>query len=174
MERKAEGVVEIVSAALIAGAVIYFSSEISALGAYGYAGAFLIAMLSSATIIFPAPGWAAVVALSGTLDPLLLGIVVGIGSAIGELTGYLAGDGVRDIVNSRIKETKRFESLVKKYGAGAIAVLAFIPNPLFDIAGIIAGGLRIPWWKYLVSCAAGRIARYVLLAYIGAFTLGLL
>ncbi|MEW6035419.1 MAG: VTT domain-containing protein [Candidatus Micrarchaeota archaeon] len=174
MEKKAEGIVEIVSAAAIAGAVLYFSSDISALGSYGYAGAFLIAMLSSATIIFPAPGWAAVVALSGTLDPLLLGIVVGAGSAIGEITGYLAGDGVRDIMNSRLKEARKFEDFVKKYGIMAIAVLAFIPNPLFDIAGIIAGGLRIPWWKYLLSCAAGRIIRYVLLAYIGAFTIGLL
>jgi membrane protein YqaA with SNARE-associated domain len=56
----------------------------------------------------------------------------------------------------------------------AIFVLAFIPNPLFDIAGIIAGGLKIPWWRYLTACVTGRILRYVLLAMLGAFTLNLL
>jgi membrane protein YqaA with SNARE-associated domain len=56
----------------------------------------------------------------------------------------------------------------------AIFALAFIPNPLFDIAGVIAGGLKIAWWRFLVSCAAGRILRYVLLAAIGGFTLHLL
>ena len=171
---KMRGILEIAFAILIALAVIFLSDSILALGAYGYAGAFLIALLSSATIIFPAPGWIAVVALSNILDPVWLGIVVGIGSAIGELTGYLAGEGVRDLINNRIKETKKLEELVKRYGTAGIFVFAFIPNPLFDIAGIVAGGLKIPWWQYLIACAAGRVIRYVLLAMLGAFTLSLI
>jgi len=171
MEKRLEGILEIASAILIAAAVIYFSDSILSLGAYGYGGAFLISLLSSATIIFPAPGWAAIVALSRTLDPVYLGIVAGIGSAIGELTGYLAGDGVRDLINNRIKETKSIEDVVRKYGAAGIFVFAFLPNPLFDVAGIVAGGLKLPWWQYLAACAAGRVIRYVLLAMIGAFSL---
>jgi membrane protein YqaA with SNARE-associated domain len=174
MDKKAEGVIQIFAAIAIAAAVFYFSDSIASLGSYGYAGAFLIAALSSATILFPAPGWAIVIAMSATLDPVLLGIAAGTGSAIGELTGFLAGDGVRDLVSSRIKETKRIEELVNRYDVAAIFALAFIPNPLFDIAGVIAGGLKIAWWRFLVSCAAGRILRYVLLAAIGGFTLHLL
>ncbi|MFH0737631.1 MAG: VTT domain-containing protein [Candidatus Micrarchaeota archaeon] len=173
MDKKTEGALQIASATLIGAAVIYFSSDIASLGAYGYAGAFAIALLCNATIIFPAPGWAIVVALSGTLDPVLLGIVAGIGSAIGELTGFLAGDGVRDILGGRIKEMKRIEGLVEKYGDAGVFFLAFIPNPLFDVAGIAAGSLKIPWWRYLIACAGGRVLRYVLLALIGAFTLGM-
>jgi membrane protein YqaA with SNARE-associated domain len=174
MEKKAEGILQIIAAIGIAAAVLYFSGDIAALGSYGYAGAFLIALLSSATILFPAPGWAVVIAMSAALDPVILGIVVGAGSAIGELTGYLAGEGVRDIMSSRIKESKRMEELVRKYDVAAIFALAFLPNPLFDVAGVIAGSLKIAWWRFLASCAAGRILRYILLAMLGAFTLHML
>ncbi|MEW6748211.1 MAG: VTT domain-containing protein [Candidatus Micrarchaeota archaeon] len=174
MDKRTEGVLQIVFAVAIAAAVIYLSDHIAALGTYGYLGAFLISLLSSATIIFPAPGWAAVVALSRTLDPVALGVVAGVGSAIGELTGYLAGDGVRDLLNSRVKETKNIEQFVRKYGMAAIFVFAFLPNPLFDVAGLVAGGLKMRWWRYLLACAAGRVIRYVLLAMLGAFSLSFL
>lgn len=154
--------------------VLYFSKEIASLGSLGYAGAFLIALLSSATIIFPAPGWAVIAAMSASFDPLLLGLAAGLGSAIGELSGYLAGDGMRDLLNSRIKESKQIEEIVRKYGVLAIGFFAFIPNPLFDVAGVIAGGLKMDWWKFLIACAVGRILRYVLLAFAGQFTLGFL
>lgn len=174
MDKKTEGALLIIFAFVIAAAVFYFSRDIAALSAYGYAGAFFVAMLSSATIIFPAPGWAAVIAMSAYLDPVLLGMAAGTGAAIGELTGYVAGEGARDLLNSRVKETKNIEEFVRRYGMLAIFVLAFLPNPIFDIAGVVAGGMRMPWWRFLISCAAGRVLRYVLLAMLGAFTFGLI
>lgn len=174
MEKKYEGAIQIAFAAGIAILVLVFSNEIASLGELGYLGAFLIALLSSATILFPAPGWAVIAAMSAALDPLYLGLAAGIGSAIGELSGYLAGDGVRDILNSRVRESKQIEEIVRKYGVFAVALFAFVPNPLFDIAGVVAGGLRIEWWRFLLACAAGRILRYILLAMAGQFTLGLL
>lgn len=174
MDKKTQGILQILFAAAIVVAVLYFSSQIAALAQYGYIGAFLITLFSSATILFPAPGWAAVVALSTVLNPVLLGIVAGIGSGIGELTGYAVGDGARDMLNSRVKESRQIQEFVKKYDVLAIFVLAFIPNPVFDVAGIAAGGLRMPWWHFLLACMAGRVLRYVLLAFVGKFTLELL
>lgn len=174
MEKKTVGILQIAFAVAIAAAVLYFSADIASLGTYGYIGAFLIALLSSATIFFPAPGWAVVVAMSATLNPIALGVVAGIGSAIGELTGYVAGDGIRGMMNDRIKEMKKIEALVQRYDVLAIFVLAFIPNPLFDVAGLAAGGLKISWWRFVLACAAGRVLRYILLAMIGAFAVSLL
>ena len=174
MEKKLEGILQVVFSIAIAAAVLYFSDDIAGLGAYGYAGAFIISLLSSATIIFPAPGWAVVVAMSATLDPLLLGLTAGVGSAIGELTGYAAGEGVRELMDGRIRESRKIEKLVEEYGMAGIFLLALVPNPLFDIAGITAGGLRIPWWRYLAACAAGRVLRYTILAMLGQWTIGLL
>jgi membrane protein YqaA with SNARE-associated domain len=174
MDKSLEGALQLVFAIAIVVAVHILSSDIAALGDYGYAGVFAISLLASATILFPAPGWAVVVALSTSLDPFLLAIAAGAGSAIGELTGFLAGEGIRDILNSRIKETKDVEAIVRRYGVAAIFFFAFVPNPLFDIAGIVSGGLRIRWWKFLLACAAGRMLRFLLLAMAGALTLGLI
>jgi len=174
MDKKFEGAVQLVFAILIVIVVLYFSNEIESLREYGYFGVFIITTLSSATILFPAPGWATVIAMSAFLDPVIVGIVAGIGSGIGEITGYVAGKGVETMFGNKIKQIEDIKKFVKKYGAPAIFVLSFIPNPLFDIAGIVAGGLRIPWWQFLIACILGRITRYVLLALIGAFTIQLL
>jgi len=173
MDKKAEGLAQIAIALLIGIAVLLLSDQLKALESYGYAGAFVISLLSSATLFFPAPGWALVIAMGRYLDPFALGIAAGVGSAIGELTGYVAGDGARDILDRRFKEGKAFHDLVARYGAWGIFALALIPNPLFDIAGIAAGALKIKWWKYLIACAAGRIMRYFMLALLGQWSLGL-
>ena len=60
------------------------------LAAFGYPGIFIISILANATVLLPAPGVAVVFTMGGMLNPFFLGIVAGIGSAIGELSGYMA------------------------------------------------------------------------------------
>lgn len=170
MDKRLEGAFNILLVIVIVLAVLYISNDIEEFSSYGYAGVFLIAMLSTATIIFPSPAWAAVIAMSIHLNPVLVGIVAGTGAAIGELTGYIAGKGTRTMLNNHVKESRKIEDFVKKYGMWGIFGLSFIPNPLFDIAGLVAGGLKMKWWEFLLPCAAGRILRYALLAMVGAFT----
>jgi len=174
MDKRTEGILHILFAIVIVALVLYFSSNIEKFKEFGYLGAFVISMLSSATIFIPAPGWMAIIAMGRYLDPMTLGIVAGVGSAIGELTGYVAGDGARDIINDKIKENKNTHKLITNYGPLAIFVLAFIPNPLFDAAGLVAGALKLPWWQFLIATGAGRVLRYILLAMLGAWTLGLI
>jgi len=173
MDKKLEGACNILLVIVIILAVLYVSDDIERFASYGYAGVFIIAMLSTATVIFPSPAWGAVIIVSIYLDPVLVGIVAGIGAAIGELTGYIAGKGARKMLKNHIKESRKIEEFVKKYGMWGIFGLSFIPNPLFDIAGLVAGGLKMKWWRFLISCAAGRILRYVFLAMVGALTLEL-
>ena len=174
MQKKLAGAIEIATVIIIILITIQISSDIGRFSSYGYLGVFLIALVSTATIIFPSPGWAAVIAMSAYLDPLLIGIAAGTGAAIGELTGYFAGKGARDMLNNHVKQSKKIHELVKKYGAPGIFILSFIPNPLFDIAGIAAGSVKMHWLKFLMACALGRVLRYTLLAIAGAFTLGLI
>ena len=65
--------------------------QASELAAFGYPGIFIISILANATVLLPAPGVAVVFTMGGILNPFFLGIVAGIGSAIGELSGYMAG-----------------------------------------------------------------------------------
>jgi len=170
MNEKLKGALEIALAVIIAVVVLAFSKEIIALSEYGYIGVFVISLLSAATIFIPAPGWVAVIALGGVLNPYILGIVAGIGSGIGELTGYMIGNGARTLSHREIDAQKK---LIKKYGMWVILALAFIPNPFFDVAGLVAGALKIPVWKFLLATIIGRILRFILLAYFGAWTLAI-
>ena len=49
-----------------------------------------------------------------------------------------------------------------------ILVLAIIPNPFFDLAGIAAGTLKMPVWQFLLACLVGKTIKMVAFAYAGA------
>ncbi len=170
MNEKLKGALEIILAVIIGVIVLVFSANIAELSEYGYAGVFIISLLSAATIFIPAPGWAAVIALGGILNPYVVGIVAGVGSGIGELTGYMIGNGARYVTRKEIANHKK---LIKRYGIWLIFVLAFVPNPLFDVAGLVAGASKIDIWRFLAATIAGRIIRFILLAYFGAWTLAM-
>ena len=127
MNEKFKGILEITFAVVIVLLTFFFKDQIIQLGDYGYLGVFLISLLSSATILLPAPGWAVVFALGRSLDPFYLALFAGLGSGIGELTAYFAGNGIQSIIkNKHLEQIKQF---IKNYDIYAILILSFIPNP---------------------------------------------
>jgi len=58
---------------------------------------------------------------------------------------------------------------MQRYGVVAVFVLALLPNPVFDVAGMIAGVLRLGVWRFLISCAAGKIIKNIGFAMLGDF-----
>ncbi len=150
---------------------IYLFSQVQGLQDWGYAGVFVISLLSSATIFVPLPGFAVVFAMGAFLNPLLVGMAAGLGSGIGEISGYLAGFAGHDAV-SRTRLFRQHKEGIGKYGPLAIFALAFVPNPVFDVAGIAAGAIRMPLWKFALATIAGKTLRYVLLAYAGEVAYG--
>jgi membrane protein YqaA with SNARE-associated domain len=144
--------------------------RIQTLQAYGYPGIFLLSILSNATILVPVPGVVFTSAMGAIFNPLFVSIAAGTGAAIGELSGYLAGFSGQAIV----EKSARYEKVAQwmtKYGDITILVLAFIPNPLFDLAGLLAGILKMPLWKFLVFCMIGKILKMMLFAYTGNWVL---
>jgi membrane protein YqaA with SNARE-associated domain len=138
---------------------------------YGYLGVFLISIIASASIVIPVPSWILVAAMAFTLNnPILVGVVSGLGGTIGEMTGYLLGYGGR-LALENVAIYNRMVQWMKRWGSVTIFVLALIPNPLFDVAGAAAGSLRFPVWKFLLFGAAGRIPKNILFAYIGVWGL---
>ncbi|MBI4670560.1 MAG: VTT domain-containing protein [Chloroflexi bacterium] len=128
---------------------------------------FFLSLLSNATLILPVPG-IALTALAATAgNPLIIGIVAGLGQALGETTGYLAGYSGQELIDSSPRYI-RMASWMRRYGAVTIFVLALVPNPLFDIAGLVAGALCMPFWIYLSVTVAGKVIKNVALAYAAA------
>jgi membrane protein YqaA with SNARE-associated domain len=148
---------------------------VSGLGRWGYVGAFVISLIASATIVLPAPGLAIVIAMGAALDPVLLGVVAGVGSAVGELSGYIAGSTGRALIpEERKRQIDTLQRLTRKYGGALLFVLAAIPFPLFDFAGIVAGMLKMRVWVFLVAVALGKSLKYVILILLGSGSLQIL
>jgi len=133
-----------------------------------YAGVFLVMFLSSATIILPVPGLAGVFIAGAFLNPILVGIAGGFGSALGELSGYFAGYGGKIVIEkSRRRTYKNIQRWMRRNGFITIFISAALPNPFFDMAGIAAGTLDYPLWEFLFACLAGKILKCIALAYLG-------
>jgi membrane protein YqaA with SNARE-associated domain len=144
-----------------------FRGHFAELGALGYPGISLVSFLGNATIILPAPSLALVFAMGSALPPVLVGLAAGIGETLGELTGYAAGFGGRAVIENR-KLYDRLAAWMGRAGDITIFVLSVIPNPLFDLAGIAAGTLRYPLWRFLLVSWLGKTIKTVLVAWAGA------
>jgi membrane protein YqaA with SNARE-associated domain len=170
------------TAALVAGllivAVAYAvvnGAEKERLLAFGYPGLALVMFFSSATVLLPAPGLAAVLAGSGIgqLNPWLVGFFAGLGGSLGELTGYLVGIGGREMIHQHPNRwVVRFERLMRGRSFIAILLLAAIPNPVFDAVGLIGGSLGYSARRFWLACLIGNTIKCTYIALLGGTAIG--
>ena len=141
--------------------------HISQFEEYGYPGIFIVSLVSSATVLIPLPGVLVTSAMGAIFNPFWVAIVSGLGAGFGELSGYLAGYGGQGIIE-RLDWHEKLETWIQKYGNLTILVLSIIPNPVFDMAGITAGALKMPVGWFLFWCILGKIIKMLIFAYSGA------
>jgi membrane protein YqaA with SNARE-associated domain len=156
----------IVIGSVVGGFVLYQSGNLKPADV-GYTGAFLINLIGSASVLIPVPGLAAVCAAAAPnvgLNILALGLVSGAGATLGELTAYLAGYSGQSLAQ-RSRHYEKVKAQVVKRGAAALFVLAILPLPFFDVAGIAAGSLGFPLRRFLLWVYAGKIIKFVAIAY---------
>jgi uncharacterized membrane protein YdjX (TVP38/TMEM64 family) len=146
--------------------------QIQKLEALGYPGIFLISLLSNATLILPVPGVLFTSAMGAVFNPTWVALAAGTGATLGELTGYIAGFSGQGVIENRVWYD-RISGWMKKHGGVIIFVLAIIPNPFFDIAGMVAGSLRMPLWEYLFWSWTGKCLKMLAFAFGGAEILNL-
>jgi uncharacterized membrane protein YdjX (TVP38/TMEM64 family) len=147
--------------------VIQREGDFASLAGLGYPGVAILMFFSSSTILFPAPGFAAVLAAGLVWNPLLVGLAAGVGSSTGELSGYLLGAGGSAVLD--LKEAKRWaraRGWLEKHGLLAIMALAAVPNPLFDVMGLVAGSLSYPVRNFWLACLLGNSIKYTAMAYL--------
>lgn len=148
-------------------AILLNREQLRRFAGYGYPGIFIISLLGSATVIAPAPSIAVVFAMGAVLNPFLMGPVAGLGETLGETTGYLAGATGRAVIADRALY-QRVMRWTRRYGLIPVFVLSAVPSPFFDIVGIAAGALQIPFWRFLVVCFLGKTVKATLMALLGA------
>ena len=150
-----------------------FRDQVKRLEKYGYVGIFLISIAANATIIIPIPGVAFTTAMGAIFNPAGVAVAAGLGAAVGELSGYLAGFSGQGVVE-QVALYEKLTAWMKAHqnlAYGLIVLLAFIPNPLFVLAGMASGALKLPLWKFLIACSVGKILKMLCFAYAGYYSI---
>ena len=122
-----------------------------------------VASFAAATLI-PMPSEAALFAyLKAYPDNTALAVAVAtVGNTAGGMTTYLLGR----LFSQNQKLNPRTVKYLRRFGAAA-TFFAWLPI-VGDALCAAAGWLRIRWWAALAFMAAGRLARYVVVAFLAA------
>jgi membrane protein YqaA with SNARE-associated domain len=141
---------------------------------FGYVGVFVFAVIGSASMFIPVPGAAAGITLGLLLDPIpyvplpqpvVVGVIVAAGSAIGELTGYSTGVGGRGVIgNSRIG--RLMVQLMRRHGTLTVFCVGAVPNPFIDVGGIAAGVAGMRMQRFVTVMFLAKCVNYITIAYI--------
>ncbi len=146
----------------------YLDRPLGEFTTYAYLIVFSAALISSATIIFPAPGVAITMAAATQWDPTWVALVASVGSTLGEVTAYLVGLWGRRVITREYSGAYlRAARWMSRYGWVGLTIFSFVPILIFDIAAIVAGALRFPLWKFMLATYAGRLPRSIFEAYFG-------
>lgn len=134
----------------------------------GLVGIFLINFFDSATAFLGAI--ASVVAGGSLYPPLSVAIASALGSALGDMVSFVIGNSGRKIFlpKTERKIYKRLENGFRQWGTVIIFVFALIPNPFFDVVGILAGASFYAPWRFFTILFLGRLVRDFVLAHLGA------
>ncbi len=155
-------------------AFFYFSTDISNLKSYGYVGLFLINVIGAASILLPSPAAASVFGGGALLQNFLgipafvwVGMIAGLGEAVGEFSGYAAGYGGRIMVENRT-EYKRIHRWMDSHGTITMFLMSTFPNPLFDVVGLAAGAVQMPMKRFFIAVLVGKVIKDTWMAAVGA------
>ncbi|MBI3859672.1 MAG: VTT domain-containing protein [Thaumarchaeota archaeon] len=134
---------------------------------YGYSGVFVASILGSVIPFLPVPYLIIVVLLSGSLDPVALGVAAGVGGAIGKSTSYLLGRSGYLISKPETQHNLAFLGrFLKKYGDLGVFVFAVTPLP-DDIYMIPMGMVKFPFWRFMLANTAGKVILSTAVAFFG-------
>lgn len=139
-----------------------------------YFGAFLLALIANSTVVVPIPYNAIILAMTQAAPlPWLIALLAALGSAIGEITGYLVGKAGGEV----IKETKftkwLYLQMQNKWRAPlAIFLVSVPPNPAFGLVGIISGAVNLRLVIFTAAVFFGRLIRFLSFAFVANTWLG--
>jgi membrane protein DedA with SNARE-associated domain len=147
---------------------------------HGYLGAFVLTLLTGIGLPLPFLYVILIFALGAVLNPALLGIISGLGAAIGQLLLYVIGylgrpllagkdsgsSGIRSKIYFRIPVWVRRKPSLFNFLANAILNPFGVPITL----ALSASGFRT--WKFFLTSFAGNTVKCLVIAYCGYFGLG--
>ena len=153
-------------------AIVFAPIDPQRLAAWGYAGIFVITLLGALSLFIPGPTMVAAYLLGATLNPFWVSLAAGLGSALGESTGYAVGRASRELIAARDPRDTWYWRILRSLQAhpfATIFVLSAVPNFLTDLGGLTAGRMQYAYGKFLLATFLGKCVRFGLSAYLGAY-----
>ena len=137
----------------------------------GYVAVFAITAVASATILLPAPAALTVGAFAQALDNIwLVGLIAATGQTVGELSGYYIG-WTGKTTAGRMRGYDKVRRWMSRHGTLTLFTLALLPNPFFDVAGMVAGASRFGLGKFVLASWPGRAIKNLGFAWAGVASL---
>lgn len=134
----------------------------------GYAGIFLLSFIGASSVIIPIPYTVILFGVSARFNPVLLAVVAGLGSALGEMVGYGLGYmGRRFVSKKRERRLDAIARMLYHYGPVAIFIFALTPLP-DDLLFIPLGLLHYNLWRAFIPCVAGKFLMCLIITHVGA------
>jgi membrane protein YqaA with SNARE-associated domain len=183
---------------LVVVAFVYFWDKIQDAAGYGYAGCFVVAFMAGTTIL-PAPALPVVFTLGHKLSPLYIGLVAGLGEALGGITTYLTGAGGGTIwsklrakppaaynqtgmdaiplVTRRLQSRQRafFDRIVapmRRWGGfWPVFIASAVVFSPFYFVGLGAGALGMGLKRFFLISWAGKTVKGLYIAFAGQWGL---
>ncbi len=140
----------------------------------GGLGLIFLGLVDSSIIPVPGSMDALTIILSARQKELWLyyALMATAGSVIGGFVTYrLARKGGKETLERRFSrpQVDRVYEIFGRWGFGAIAIPALLPPPMPMVPFLFAAGaMQYPVRKFLAALTLGRIARYMILAYLAA------
>ena len=147
----------------------HFEISVKEFATTAYLVVFGTSLVCNAGIMVPVAIHISIMMVAASIwDPILIAFIASIAGTLGEITGYYAGYlGKKIIVSEYTPGYDKLVGWMKRYGPLAIFLLSLQPILPVDIAGLTAGASKIPLWKFLLPCWAGKFPKYILFAYFG-------
>ncbi len=147
----------LVASMAIALTMLYFRESLAQVGNWGYLAVFVAELGNAAMILIPTPTAAYTFSMGGILNPIMVGLIGGVAATVGESTGYYLGIKGRQVIEKG-RWYERLESVSQRWGGRALFAFALLPVP-FDVAGMWAGSVRYPLWRFFAIITPGKIIK---------------
>lgn len=157
-------------------AIFVFRDKIDTVSNISYLGVFSLCFLANATVLLPAPSLLVAASCALIMNPFLVALFASLGSTCGELLGYTVGSVSKDLSPGFQKILNKITDKIHKPWL-LVFILAALPLPLFDVAGIYSGGTKMNLFKFFAICFLGKFIKmlaytrmYDVLGWLATFT----
>ncbi len=149
--------------------IAYFNISVERFATTAYLVVFVVTLASNAGIFVPVYIHISImIAAAQYWNPVLIALVASVAGTLGEMSGYYAGYlGKRIAQLENIPGYQRLVGWMNKHGPWGILLISAQPILPFDVAGLLAGASKMPLWKFLLPCWAGRFPKYLVACYVG-------